>query len=547
MPGLLPVFVFLLALAMAQPAGVAPSFNNTDLYRLLESGSPDLPRTDALPYQKQIREFYAAGNYDLAWIKAMRPSPQALALIQMLQNADQDGLRARDYDAAMWGNWVTQLTQSTPAANADLARFDLALTVTAMRYIGDLCCGRVDPNRLNVHLNPDRKQVNLPQFLRTRLINAQDVASVLRELDPPYSGYQRTKAALQLYLKLAQEGEGEPLPPLRKTLKPGDTYAGLAALEQRLRRLGDLPPDKVAASNSGVYGEPLVDAVKHFQQRHGLTPDGKIDAATFKQLTIPLAYRVKQLQYTIERFRWLPSGLASPLIAVNIPEFMLRGYENHQAALKMRVIVGKAFRDRQTPVFQDTMEYVIFRPYWNVPTRITHKELIPDLEKKPGYLTKHQYELVDQSGHATMPEEISAETFQQLRAGELAIRQKPGEQNALGAIKFVFPNHFDVYMHGTPEQKLFSRTRRDFSHGCIRVEDPAALAQWVLRDNPGWTRERIKSAMNAETSMKVNLPKPLKVLILYGTAVVEDNGEVHFFQDIYGQDAKLDRALTIHR
>ncbi len=538
------LLISLPAMAQSQPDSAQGCVESASpkLCLLIERGEiPDSGR----PYQKQIQQFYAAEHYNFAWLQAGKPTSQALAMIQALQGSENQGLRAEDYDGPRWSKRLALLAQSSPSSADDLARFDLSLTLSAMAYMSDLCCGRVDP-RLNVHLVVDRQRCNLPQFLHSRVIHAADLATTLKEIEPPYAGYQRTKGALGHYLMLAKEGEGEPLLRPRKTIHPGDACAGISALEQRLRRLGDIAPE-TAASESTIYEGVLVEAVKHFQQRHGLNPDGRIDPATFRELTVPFAFRIKQLQLTLERYRWLPPDLPSRLIVVNIPEFMLRAYDNHHSTLTMRVIVGKAFREHQTPVFQDEMEYLIFRPYWNVPITIVRKEMIPDLKKKSGFLGRHQLELVNAQGKIVNSEAIGPATLQQLRAGQLDIRQKPGPANSLGLIKFVFPNHFDVYLHGTPEQQLFSRSRRDFSHGCIRVEDPTALAQWVLHDNPAWTRDRIESAMNGSKSFRVDLPTPLPVLILYGTALVEENGEVHFFEDIYGQDVRLEHALAQRR
>jgi L,D-transpeptidase YcbB len=210
----------------------------------------------------------------------------------------------------------------------------------------------------------------------------------------------------------------------------------------------------------------------------------------------------------------------------------------------MRVVVGKAFPEHQTPMFQDQMEYLIFRPYWNVPLAITRTELIPEIRKTPGYLERHGFEVVNRRGQVMAANVTDNAVLAKLRSGEFEIRQKPGPGNSLGLIKFVFPNNYDVYLHGTPERALFSRSRRAFSHGCIRIEDPSTLAAWVLRDDPGWTNARIQSAMNVSDPMRVNLPKAIPVLVLYGTAIVEENGEVRFFEDLYGQDAKLERALA---
>jgi len=364
------------------------------------------------------------------------------------------------------------------------------------------------------------------------------------QVEPPYAGYRRTESALQRYLALAQAGEGEPLPLFKKPIKPGDTFEGLPQLTLRLQRLGELPQAAPAPNQGRTYGGAVVEAVKHFQGRHGLSTNGFIDQATFNQLTTPLSRRIIQLQLTLERWRWLPPDLPRSLIAVNVPEFQLRAYVDHHPSVTMRVVVGKAFPEHQTPVFQDEMEYLIFRPYWNVPISITRKELIPAIRKDPDYLEQHGFELINRKGQIMAADVKDSAVLASLRSGEFEIRQKPGPGNSLGMIKFVFPNNYDVYLHGTPESALFSRASRAFSHGCIRVEDPATLAAWVLKDDPSWTSERIRSAMNSNESLRVNLPTPIAVLVLYGTAIVEENGDVHFLQDIYGQDAKLARALA---
>jgi murein L,D-transpeptidase YcbB/YkuD len=345
-------------------------------------------------------------------------------------------------------------------------------------------------------------------------------------------------------MDLEREGEGDPLPPITKAIKPGGTYPGLNALARRLQRLGDLSPADWHANASAVYEGAVVDAIKNFQDRNGLAVNGTIDQATFQNLVTPFSRRVVQLQLALERWRWLPHNLPGRMIAVNVPEFELRAYDNYQVTLNMRVIVGKTFPDRRTPLFQDQMEYLIFRPYWNVPISITRKEIIPDLRKKPGYMTKHAFELVTRQDQVVTADISDSSVIARLRSGDLEIRQRPGPGNSLGLIKFVFPNDYNVYMHGTPEHASFAHADRAMSHGCIRVQDPAGLAAWVLQGNPDWTNEKIKEAMDASQSQRVNLPRPIPVLILYSTAAVDENGEVGFFADIYGQDAKLQQELA---
>jgi L,D-transpeptidase YcbB len=261
-----------------------------------------------------------------------------------------------------------------------------------------------------------------------------------------------------------------------------------------------------------------------------------------RQLNVPLRDRAVQLALTLERLRWLPRRYAAPPLVVNIPEFRLHADDgSHQWKLHMNVVVGRAWH-HQTPVFMGELESVIFRPYWQVPQDIAVRELIPALEKDPSYAEREQFEFVDRAGHVVESE--IADVLEQVREGTVRIRQRPGDHNALGPVKFVFPNEYSVYLHGTPAQSAFERTRRDLSHGCIRVEDPERLAAWVLHGEPEWTPERIRAAITGSETVRAKLREPIPVLILYATAVVTEHGDVLFFEDIYGQDRALLRALS---
>lgn len=518
----------------------------SDLCLLVQTGHlSDLRWPDFSDLRKDVQDFYLPSGYELAWTKESWPTPQARAIIYLLAEADKKGLWAEDYDGPLWNERLARLAPPAPQASSlELARFDLALTILVMRYISALHNGRVNPQRLQLGLDIEHKRYKLSEFLRSRLVAAQDVVPVVEGVEPSFAGYRRTRTALEHYLVLAREGEGDPLPAFKKPVKPGDTYPGINQLTQRLQRLGDLPPTILALTQSTVYKGGLVDAVKHFQRRHALLDDGTIGKATYNQLITPFSRRAAQLQLTLERWRWLPPDLPRRIIAVNVPEFQLRAYDDHRPTLAMRVIVGKAFPEHQTPVFKDQLEYLIFHPYWNVPIRIVRKELIPLIKNNPAYLEKHEFEVVSREGKSVAMDVIDDTVMARLRTGEFGIRQKPGPGNSLGPIKFVFPNNYDVYLHGTPEHALFSHSRRTFSHGCIRIEDPAALAAWVLHDAPSWTSNRIQAAMDGRDPLRVNLPTPIPVLVLYGTALVDENNEVHFFEDVYGQDGKLERALA---
>jgi len=545
--GCIAALVWSSALCQGQSAPPAVCANTqSELCSLVEVGRLDILRwPDFSDLRGEIRDFYRPSNYARAWLAGNTLTPQAQAIIRVLQDVEVKGLLTQDYDGPLWNQRVAHIeSPGGEPASAELDHFDLALTVSVMRYVSALHRGRVDPRRLRVDLNIDHNRYKLGEFVRSRLVKAPEVNAVLEQVECPYAGYRRTLMALKHYMDLAQEGEGEPLPAMTKAVKLGGTYPGLNQLALRLQRLGDLAPGDWHASGSTVYEGAVVEAIKNFQDRHGLTGNGIIDQATFQNLVTPFSRRVVQLQLALERWRWLPRDLPGRLIAVNVPEFELRAYDNYHVAIDMRVIVGKTFPERRTPLFQDQMEYLIFRPYWNVPISITRNEIIPDLKKKPGYLAKHDFEVVDRQDQAVTADVLDSSVIARLRSGDLEIRQKPGPGNSLGLIKFVFPNDYAVYMHGTPEHALFAHADRAMSHGCVRVEDPAKLAAWVLRDNPAWTNEKIQAAMNASQSQRVSLPKPIPVLIVYTTATVDESGTVGFFADIYGQDAKLEQALA---
>jgi len=493
-------------------------------------------------YRTWLEKFYEPTGFAPAWVQGSQPVPQALSLIEIFRDAGKKGLDPQDYDISRWEERIRALqgASSSPA----VARFDVALTVCTMRYISDLRIGRINPQHFKFGLGVEQKKYDLAQFLRDRILTSSNVQAVLGEVEPPFGGYRRTEEALARYIELARSDDGEKLADVTKPIDPGQSYAGVPRLVRFLRLVGDLPADATLSGDTQTYSGALVDAVKRFQGRHGLGADGRLGAATIKQLNLPLSDRVLQLQLTLERWRWLPAEFSAPPIIVNIPDFRLRAVdENNRVAMDMRVVVGKAMRT-QTPVFTREMSYVVLRPYWNVPPSILRGEIVPAIQRDRSYIARKNYEVTTHDGKVVTSAEITDEVLAQLRAGKLAVRQKPGPANALGLIKLIFPNEYNVYLHSTPSQDLFSRSRRDFSHGCIRVEKPAELAAWVLRNNPGWTLERVQQGMQSgKDDVTVNLAKRVPVFIVYGTALAYENGEVHFSDDIYGHDASLAAAL----
>jgi murein L,D-transpeptidase YcbB/YkuD len=429
-----------------------------------------------------------------------------------------------------------------PAAE-DVAVFDLAMTVCLMRFVSDLHIGKVNPRHFDFGFNIEDKKYDLPELLRQNFVQALNVREAIDAVEPTFPTYRKTEAALRRYRALAGGPGPGPPPAWAAPLKPGMEFEGLPWLVRRLRLVGDLPEGTGGDSPAAIYGGPLVDAVKHFQSRHGLAETGVIDRFTWLQLETPFSARVRQMELTLERWRWVPQKFSRPPIVVNLPEFRLRAVDAaFRVELQMKVIAGRAYR-HQTPVFASDMRYLIFHPYWNVPPGITRKELVPKITMDNSYLAKNGYEVMDEKG-GVVNSPVDAQMLLRLRSGKWWIRQVPGPKNALGLVKFIFPNSHDVYLHGTPAQALFSRSRRDFSHGCIRVENPFELAEWVLQDRPEWTPERIQAAMDGDKPLQVSLKQPIPVLIVYGTAVVRENGDVCFFEDIYGHDAELDRVLA---
>jgi len=516
-----------LASGLLSPSHKAASTASTELPRCIAEGRlADLRWPNFLNDRAAITRFYKLGRFSPAWVRSGVPTPQALALIEDFKAAAAKGLSPEDYDADRWEARLERL-RAAEASPSEVARFDLALTVSALRFASDLEFGRVNPEifHFGLHNRPDR--LKLAEWMRSQLVSSSDVTTALGTLEPPFAAYWRIQQALAVYRTMASGGENDALPPGNGLIKPGDLYPAVVKLKEFLQRVGDLAGS--SPLDDLTYADSLVDAVKRFQSRHGLAPDGIIGPLTLNALNVPLAQRVRQMELTLERWRWLTHAFSYPAIIINIPEFELRALdESGRVALRMKVIIGQA-NGHQTPLFSAVMTHLIFSPYWDVPDSIASEELLPKAAEDPQYLARNHYELVP------------------LTLGGVRIRQAPGPDNALGGVKFLLPNEYSVYLHATPAVTLFSKSRRDFSHGCIRVEGPEELAQWVLRSNPGWDLENIRQAMNGERPLQVNLATRIPVFFVYQTVDVEENGEVRFFNDMYGHDASLEEALAAGR
>jgi L,D-transpeptidase YcbB len=516
----------------------------TALHAIADSGkNPDLRWPDFMTYKPEFGKFYEANGYSLAWIQNGQLRPQGAALIEVLKNADSRGLDPQDYDGSRWAARVSKLGQSP--SEQDLVSFDTALTVSTMRYIRAVHVGRVNPKEFKFQLDVDSRMLNLGDFLQTNIVNSSDPASEIQKTEPPFLGYKKLLALLPVYEGYAKKDDGEKLQPTAKTLVAGQPYPSLARLGRFLQTIGDIPADVQLDPNATIYDGPFVEGVKHYQSRHGESPTGKLDARTIDELNTPPDARIRQIKLTLERWRWLPHSFEQPPVVVNLPEYRLRAMnKDGTVAFYKNVIIGKAY-GHKSPVFEKDIQYVIFRPYWEVTPSIQRSEVVPHIQKDPNYIAKHNFQVITPKGEVVTENVVSPEVLEGLRTGHLMVRQKPGPTNSLGLVKIIFPNTDNVYLHGTDVPELFSQDVRDFSHGCIRVQEPADLVAWVLRNNPGWDLEKVKASMNGDKeNVQVNLTTRIPVLIVYGTATVNEENQIRFFDDIYGYDSALEKALA---
>ena len=524
-----------------------------------------------------LDEFYAARGDAPVWIGADgAPVDKARQLSRVLLNAGEHGLEPAHYEAGR----IAELLDSED--EAALAELELRLSLALIRFASDLDSGRLDPRRVDPEHYSYPQDVDRAAVLPGSL-EAQDIWVYLRAFQPQQNEYERLKGALAHYRSLAEGGGWDPIPE-GETLKEGMSDPRVPALRQRLLLLGDLEPsesradteqaaaaaentadtvelpqadptmaaptDEPPAAAEGEAGPPeqlytpvLIEAVKRFQHRHGLTEDGVVGPKTLEALNVPAETRVEQMVMNMERRRWMPDDRGDRYIFVNLANFDAKLVDGLDTVFHTKVVVGAPYH--RTPVFSDVMTYLEINPVWNVPESIARKELLPKIQEDPNYLAERNYTLLmswDQNAPEVNPLSID---WNEITAGSFPfrIRQEAGENNALGRIKFMFPNQFNIYLHDTPARSLFSRTERAFSHGCIRVAKPLELAAAVLEGQGDWNLERVAEAVESGVTQRVNLERPLPVQLTYITAWVNKDGTVHFRRDVYGRDRTLARAL----
>lgn len=539
-----------------QTPAPAPTTPSLELIQAIEArlDRPDEPFDPTPQERKTLAAVYPPGTVTPVWTHpSIRPTKSAEDALAVLKDAAAEGLDPADYRADSLAALSDALAAGAPDPVRAGAAFEVSLSLSMARYLRHFHRGRVNPREIGFLLSLPGDEHDYGAMVREAALQGR-VREILASITPPLVQYRALRSMLPRYRALAlTEGSTFPrLPdPPRKSIRPGDTAQALDIVRTRLIALKDLGADAPPPAEPTVYEGALVEGVKRFQSRHGLESDGVLGRTTWEALNVPIPWRVRQIELAMERMRWLPHLGERPFVAVNVPMFRLWGWdsvpETGAPNFEMGVIVGKALNTR-TPVFMEEMEYLIFQPYWNVPKSILQKEILPVLRRNPGYLRNQDMEIVDGQGDDAKPVEATPANLDRLSQGTLRLRQRPGPKNALGQVKFMFPNDENVYLHSTPAPELFGRARRDFSHGCIRVEDPIALALWALKDQPGWTREKILAAMNGKPSLRVPLTRPIRVVIYYVTAtVIPADNTLHFAEDIYGHDARLDRALLARR
>ena len=490
-----------------------------------------------------IPEFYATRGFAPAWSSAQGPTPQARALLEEIGQAEEDGLAPDDYHYQRLREMANRLASSPEGSGSSIialrADFDLLMTDAAFLLAAHILGGRVNPETIHGAWSAFSHEVDLVELVNEGL-EEDRLNQMIQGLHPPYEGYRGVRRTLTRYRQMAAAG-GWPRLEEGPSLRPGDENAAVARLRERLAISGDLTDG--SPSDPVYFDETLETAVKAFQHRHGLDADGVVGKKTRAALNVPVEERIDQLLINMERWRWIPNDLGSRYLVVNIADFNLIMVDEGRMRGSMRVVVGRSYR--KTPVFSGTMTYLDFNPFWNVPRKLAVEDILPRILKNPDYIEEQGFRVFSGWGEDAVmlsPDDLDWTAYHKNNF-PIRLQQAPGPKNALGRVKFMFPNKHAVYLHDTPAKGLFESVSRGFSSGCIRVEDPATLAEFVLEGTPGWDREKIEMHLGDGVRQVIRLQRPIPVHLLYWTAWSDEDGKVFFREDIYDRDAPLMQAL----
>jgi murein L,D-transpeptidase YcbB/YkuD len=512
------------AFAADYPTGIVDPDRLADL--LVDGVDPLIMTAKSNFLRDGVARHYALRNYAALWFGADTPAGKAEALKAALANADREGMTPSDYDPTLLPGW-----------NKSPEHAELAYSFAAARYGIDVQSGRADPKRVEPDLFVYSRETK-PESVLLRLGLASDLQDALTKMAPTSDRYQRLRLAYAAWRARATEPFPAPIPD-GPTLKPGLQDARVPALRDRLIYAGDT---SVTATGGIEYDAETQAAVMRFQVQHGLDPDGAVGKKSLSMLNRNAADRAKTIALNMERLRWMPDDLGPKYVIVNIADFRLNYIANRKVILNMAVVVGRPYR--RTPVFSDNIRYIDFSPTWTVPPTVLVKDIIPKLKKDPAAIDRLGFEFFT-SGNAGVkvdPATIDWATVTP-KSFPYQIRQRPGEENALGRVKFMFPNAHNIYLHDSPHRELYAFSERAFSSGCIRLSQPTALAKALLAQMQDWSEQRIEDSMDQPNPVRVNLPEPVPVHITYMTAWVDDQGEVQFRPDIYDRDRDLAEAL----
>ncbi|UCH21094.1 MAG: L,D-transpeptidase family protein [Deltaproteobacteria bacterium] len=487
--------------------------------------------------------FYGKREFNPAWCGKDGVSSQADDLLTMIQGSDREGLIPSDYHLMRLKALITKVRQkqsnNQPLDIELLVDLDLLLTDAFLLLASHLLAGRVNPETIHTEWMVVNPKIDLAAALESAL-NTNSVSAVLEVLRPPQAGYQALRDKLQRYRYIAKEG-GWPVLPTKTSWRKDDHGARFYLLRKRLELSGDLDPTKPGYVY--MFDEVLEIAIRKFKARHGLNPDGIIDARTLAALNVPVEERVRQIELNLERWRWIPHELGQRYIMVNIADFKLNVVEDRQTVMESRVVVGKDYR--KTPVFSKNMTHLVLNPYWNIPTKIAVEDILPKVKRNPRYLIRRNIKVFE-SWEEGAPE-LDPLSIDWSKVDEnnfsFKFRREPGPRNDLGRIKFMLPNKFAVYLHDTPYRGLFRKPSRVFSSGCIRVEKSTDLAVYLIRDDPQLSRQDILETLKTTERQVIRLQNPIPVHLLYWTAWVGQDGLLHFREDVYERDKPLDVAL----
>jgi L,D-transpeptidase YcbB len=544
------IFVWLYAHGMAVSQQVVPPPLATSMSEQLRGRLETVGHTAGMTIQSEsiraldsLLRFYERRSFRPVWLCEEGPLPHTEAFVQVISQAEREGLRAASYHRASIEQLMAEqrLAHSQPWSQQLRSQVDLELLLTDafFMYGSQMLSGQTDPRTLHEVWFANGSEIDLETRLQ-QAVETNHVVELLQSLRPTHVGYLELQKALVSYRDIAARG-GWPVIPNGPTLQRGDRGPRVMALRTRLRLTADL--DRASAPVDDVFDTALEQGLQRFQERHGLNADGVVGTSTLTALNVPAEARVRQIELNMERWRWLPHELGDRYILVNVANFALDVIEHGQSVLAMRVIIGKP--ERRTPFFSADMTYLVLSPHWYVPPTIAIQDKLPLIRRDPGYVARQNFKLFrDGESGATRVDPLSIDwSAVSARNFPYRLRQDPGPRNALGRVKFMFPNSYHVYLHDTPSRELFAKTERAFSSGCIRLEKPIELAEYLLRNDPRWSRQKILATIARGAEQVVHLPTTVPVHLLYWTAWVDAQGRINFRKDIYERDKVLDTAL----